>query len=335
MRRKTRLAMLGAMVAALIAPGIWVSTPSAQAVSYRYWSYWTGGDSGWSYSSFGPASLRPADGSVEGWRFGIGSGTTGAGLTPRTAPDFQRVCATTEATPDTKRVAIVIDPGLPEHAPAGESPRSAWAMCVTAPPSATGFDILRAAASVRTRQGMVCGLAGYPTSECAVIVNDPRTPPDTTATPPPRPTPKPTPASTPVGPPQSTPAASPRPTATREVAPADTGTDATPAAPGVDSPVRESRHQSGDESGDESADESGNASAQTASPPSHQRAAYTAATAPDEQVHRAQTPDPQITIVSAAVTDTSTGPGPAAAAIGALVIVILGVGAYLRRRLRT
>jgi hypothetical protein len=321
---------MSAMALALITSGVWVSTPTAQAVSYRYWSYWTGGDSGWTYASFGPASLRPADGSVEGWRFGIGSGTNGSGLMPRSTPDFQRVCAGTEAQPDAKRVAIIIDPGLAEDAPHGESPRGAWAMCVTAPPSATGFDILRAAATVRTRQGMVCGLAGYPASECAVIVQNPQAPsptqPPVSASP--RPTsptaPKPVPQPVPTS--AAAPAPPPRPTSGQASAPAQAGAHPRPSPPGA-----------GDVTPDMN-DEPGDAASPVAQPtPTPQRSAPTDAMTSPEQVPQslAGQPEPQITIVSAAVSDTSAGPGPFAAVAGAIIIAALGAGAFARRRLRS
>ena len=43
------------------------------ASGYKYWSYWHGGSS-WTYSSAGPAYVRPNDGSVEGWHYVDGGG---------------------------------------------------------------------------------------------------------------------------------------------------------------------------------------------------------------------------------------------------------------------
>lgn len=339
MRSWTRLAMMGALSGALIiTPAITPAlpfTPAADAASYRYWSYWTGGDGGWSYSSWGPASLRPTDGSVEGWRFGVGPGTNSAGLMPRSAADFNQVCAGTEPKPGTKRVAIVIDPGLPEHAPDGESPRTPWAMCVTAEPSASGFDILRAAASVRTQQGMVCGLAGYPANECAVVVSTPRPPQE------PVPSREPAPVSDPSAQPvpETQPSVQPKRPASEPVtdggAVSDTGTDdrSTSVAQKPPRPTAESTPGSPTRTGDAVSRDGDSTSMGSASDVTA-RASLTpvAPGSRSDADHRAANPDPQVTIMSAAVTDNASGPGPTAALIGAVAIGLLAALTFLRRR---
>lgn len=46
-----------------------VNTPPASA----YWAYWHAAPGGtWTYSTLGAASYNPAQGTVEGWRFGSG-----------------------------------------------------------------------------------------------------------------------------------------------------------------------------------------------------------------------------------------------------------------------
>ncbi len=340
MPRWSRLATAGALAGVLIVGGTPTFAPAAEAASFRYWSYWLGGDSGWTYSSWGPASLRPADGSVEGWRFGVGQGTGGAGLAPRIAADFDQVCGGTQPAPDTKRVAIIIDPGLAEHAPPGESPRGTWAMCVTAPPSATGFDILRAAASVRTQSGMVCGLAGYPARECAVVVSSP-TPSPTPSPAPSRdstPSRQPTPVAEPTSQSAPTPQSTNRPDRPNSPAPSPTtgvssdrqassaspvGSSATADEPSPDAIL--SQESIGRERDSTSIGSAADSEVQAASP---DPAARSNPVADD----RLTGPDPQITIVSAPVTDTTGGPGPTAAVIGAIAIALLAALAYLRRR---
>lgn len=325
LHRVVRLAMactlmvVGSLALAIAGSG------TASAASYRYWSYWLGIDGDWRYSSWGPASLTPDDGSVEGWRFGVGEGTSGAGLTPRNAPDFDRICAGTPASEGTKRVAIIIDPGLAEHAPPGESPAGAWAMCVTAPLAATGSDILRAAASVRTQQGMVCGLAGYPASECAVIVDQaqpvttprPSTTPSRTQTPRPTPTSRPAPTSRPTA--ASSPTSPPAPVTSPAVVATSPSAADTPSTP--NDPTGRADTSSPDSS----------------VPPPSRLATRDAPDAGeiDSQVPTSTisaTPSPDLTIVSTTVTDPSDGPGPTMALIGVAAIAVLAVLAVLRRR---
>lgn len=326
MRRLLRL-LAPATAAGLLLAVAW--TPQdAQAASYRYWSYWLGADSTWTYAAWGPASVRPEDGSVQGWRFGVGEGTAGAGLTPRSAPDFDRICAETPAAEGSKRVAIVIDPGLAEHAPAGETPAGAWAMCVTAPVTASGFDILREAASVRTQQGMVCGLAGYPARECAVIVDAPRPTPVTTT---------PQPESTPTPTPSTGPSASSRP--------APTGSSASTSPPSPLAPPDSTNQgpQTDDRSGTtastplDSDSSAGNVVAGDApysTPPESTGGSRPSRSSPSGAPSpiTSTSPSPDVTIVSATVTDPSAGPGPTMAIIGAVAIVMIAALALLRRR---
>ena len=312
-------ALLAGLLVVVGAFAALIATPqNANAVSYRYWSYWTGSDSGWTYSSWGPASLRPADGSVEGWRFGVSSGTTGAGLQPRATADFDRICADTQADEGFKRVAVIIDPGLAEDAPDGESPGGLWAMCVSASPSATGADILRSAASVRTQAGMVCGLAGYPARECAVVLRDESgddatqvsPTPTTTSAPSPEPTPRP-----------STVAEDTAPTSS---APLPTPTRSSPASP---SPRESTSAEQpiGTAATERSTPPSGDAS----SPAAVSQATSTVA---PTRAPTANEPSPEVSIVAAAVTGSGSGPGPLMAIIGVGAIAVIATLAILQRR---
>jgi len=183
-RRRTIVAACAAAVV-VVAPAAWAPAAS-QAASYRYWSYWLGTDSGWSFASVGPAFRTPADGTIEGWRYAV-TGVQGH-QAPGLAADFAAVCAGTPPQDDRKRVAVVVDPGSSADAPDGEQAPGAWAMCVVAEPGASGYDILRAAATVRTDRGLICAIGGYPARGCAEVVADP--------TPAPTPTPTPTPSRT-------------------------------------------------------------------------------------------------------------------------------------------
>lgn len=311
-------ALLAGLLVVVGAFAALIATPqNANAVSYRYWSYWTGSDSGWTYSSWGPASLRPADGSVEGWRFGVSSGTTGAGLQPRATADFDRICADTPAEVGLKRVAVIIDPGLAEDAPDGESPGGLWAMCVSAPPSATGADILRSAASVRTQAGMVCGLAGYPARECAIVLRDEpgddatqvSPTPTTTSAPSPEPTPRPSTVT------ETTPTSS---------APLPTPTRSSPASPSPRESTS-SEQPIGTAATERSAPPSDDASSPAAVPQATSTVAPTRAPTANE-------PSPEVSIVAAAVTGSGSGPGPLMAIIGVGAIAVIATLAILQRR---
>lgn len=180
--RMLRVAAAGAMALAALA---WASP--ADAATYRYWSYWIGDSGAWSFSNVGPAFRIPADGAVEGWRF---SEAGVSGDTPPTfAPSFDEVCGATEAPADGKRVAVIVDPGSATDAPDGEQPPGAWALCVTADADATGYAVLRAAAGVRVDRGLICGINGYPASECGAVVRDPQPSPAPTRSPKPKPAP--------------------------------------------------------------------------------------------------------------------------------------------------
>lgn len=176
------LVAIAMMIATSIAG---LGAASAQATSYRYWTYWLGSDSGWSFSNLGPAFRTPADGSVEGWRFAVTQ--TVGGAPPRAAASFNDICGDTPAVADRKRVALIVDPGSPSDAPPGENGGAAWASCVVAAPNATGFDILTAKISVRTQRGLICALGTFPATECAPVIRDDPSP--TTPAPPPKPQP--------------------------------------------------------------------------------------------------------------------------------------------------
>lgn len=146
-------------------------SPAAQAASFRYWTYWHGSAAGWSFATAGPASVIPADGSVEGWRFAITATAGAPGDQPRITPSFADVCAGTPEEAGRKRVALVIDPGPQSTAPDGQSPGPVVATCVVADPEANGYHVLRTVAEMRTEDGLVCGIAGYPTGECAPVID--------------------------------------------------------------------------------------------------------------------------------------------------------------------
>lgn len=148
------------------------ATTAAQAASgFRFWGYyqWTGGK--WAFATKGAAQTVPADGSVEGWRFAVAPETISR--LPRADGDFAKICAAAPAEQGKKRVALIIDGGLPADAPAGGTPIAPRGVCVVTAPASTGAQILAAAATVRTGTGgLTCGIDGYPATGCGEAVKN-------------------------------------------------------------------------------------------------------------------------------------------------------------------
>ena len=113
------LALRGAAVitATLVLVGLvgaWGAS-TAEATSYRFWAYWLGSDTGWSFSNQG-ASRRPADGTVEGWRFAVSEASSST-TPPRHSTSFAQICGSTPPQDGKKRVGLVVDFGTATDAP--------------------------------------------------------------------------------------------------------------------------------------------------------------------------------------------------------------------------
>ena len=154
-------------ISAIATMAIALMPAPAHADAYRYWSYWTGGDQ-WTYSSRGPGFRSPADGGVEGWRFVVSPKDGSQAAAPRTASTFDQLCPGTAPAPTgQKRVAVVIDFGPAGIAPVGQTPPKTSVTCLTVPAAANGLQTLQKAAQLRFHSsGLICGIAGYPASEC-------------------------------------------------------------------------------------------------------------------------------------------------------------------------
>ena len=160
--------MLG-IIATVLAAGPAMAANDGPA--YRYWAYWIAASGEWQFAPSGPAARAPQDGEVEGWRFAV---TTAAGdQPPRADPSgaFASACGATAAAPGMKRIAIVIDPGTTTDAPPGQSPGAARMACALIPIDATSAIALGSVSDVRADAGLVCGLDGYPSGECAPVVS--------------------------------------------------------------------------------------------------------------------------------------------------------------------
>ncbi|MCB5907100.1 SCO2322 family protein [Streptomyces pinistramenti] len=156
----------------LAAAAVGLGAGPAQAQEYRYWSFWDGAGGSWAYATQGPATLRPADGAVTGFRFTVSADSAAAGK-PRPAADFTALCAGTPAKAGAKRIGVVIDFGTAADAPKGERPPKPRAECARVPADASAGDALAAVAEPLRydAHALLCGVAGYPKAGCAEQVS--------------------------------------------------------------------------------------------------------------------------------------------------------------------
>jgi len=146
---------------------------NANAAEYRYWTFWTQEGDSWVFSPVGSASTNPPEGSAQAWRFDATSPSV-AGVPPADTPSavFERACGDVLPIVGTKRVAIVIDSGDPALSPEGEVPPAPTAYCAVGKLDTHGYDLLKTVVELRTDNGFICGVSGYPASECATAVDD-------------------------------------------------------------------------------------------------------------------------------------------------------------------
>ncbi|MEU8786068.1 SCO2322 family protein [Streptomyces sp. NPDC048637] len=166
--RRTRIA--GAVLLAGTVTGL--AAGPAQGQEYRYWSFWDSKGGSWTYATQGPATLRPADGAVEGFRFTVGADSAAAGK-PRTAAGFDAICRDTPAKDGRKRIGIVLDFGTAADAPGGERPPKARSECAQVSEDASAGEALAAVARPLRydANALLCAIAGYPKAGCAEAVN--------------------------------------------------------------------------------------------------------------------------------------------------------------------
>ncbi|MCL6732723.1 SCO2322 family protein [Streptomyces neyagawaensis] len=147
----------------------------AHAAAYRYWSFWDRGADGfgWVYATQGPSTARPSDGDVQGFRFAVSADSDDA-AEPRGAARFDAICSGTAARDGQKRIALVLDFGTAEDAPAGETPPPARTACARVPSDATTADALAAVAKPLRydTNALLCSIAGYPRKGCGEAIAD-------------------------------------------------------------------------------------------------------------------------------------------------------------------
>jgi hypothetical protein len=185
--------VVGVLVAVPLALAALLATAGpAEAATYRYWTYWWGGETGkakpgWTFAKVGPAGHTVQDTWVLGWRFATSRSTTGS-APPRQSSDFATLCPRLAPVAGSVRVALVIDYGTAADAPPGQGPPTTSSVrveCLTIAGTPKGTDVLRDATPpvrVRSENGLICALDGYPRNECAPVVADPAPTPTATRT---------------------------------------------------------------------------------------------------------------------------------------------------------
>ncbi|MEW1679821.1 SCO2322 family protein [Streptomyces sp. NPDC093594] len=161
MTRRVTLLFLAALLPLLAGAG------QAQAVGYRYWSFWERDGGAWTYATVGPSLVRPADGSVQGFRFSV-SEDSGDAAKPRGTASFDEICAKTPQKDGSKRVALVVDFGTPADAPSGEKPPAVRTACAQMPQDASTAEALASVAKPLRydSNAMLCAIEGYPAKGC-------------------------------------------------------------------------------------------------------------------------------------------------------------------------
>ena len=162
------------LIAAALILSVVFPSPSHGAKGYRYWGYFqaSAGASSWSAAMTGP-SVEVKDGDVEGWAFVFSSNDIPA-VEPMMDPDFATLCGQTPETSGRIRVGLVVDFGAGNIAPDGEVPNEFFSDCVVVDKGSVGLDVLKAALEVRAGDsGLICGIAGYPATECGAEIDEP------------------------------------------------------------------------------------------------------------------------------------------------------------------
>jgi hypothetical protein len=160
-------AVLALLVAAFL--GALVVAP-AQAAAYRFWGFYQLENGAWVFAQKGPDQTVPADGSVDGWRYAVGDESSSR--FPRAVMTFAQVCGSTAPQAGSKRVAVVVDFGRPADSENAATPPEPKAVCAVVPEKGTSTDVLKAAGELRVEKGLICSVAGYPTSGCGGEVKE-------------------------------------------------------------------------------------------------------------------------------------------------------------------
>ena len=166
--RRVPLRVLLAVLAASCLAAL--TAAPAHAAAYRFWGFYQLTNGAWAFAQKGPDQIVPADGSVDGWRFAVSD--EASTRFPRAGLTFDQICGSTPAQDGQKRVGLVVDFGRPADSAAGTTPPEPKAVCAVVDKDATSTAVLAAAGEVRAEKGLVCGVAGYPATDCGGPVKE-------------------------------------------------------------------------------------------------------------------------------------------------------------------
>jgi len=157
----------------------------AEASGYRYWNYWqtfaSGGTMTWRFAAAGPYFTTPkADQWVEGWRFETSDPFGPLPPPPRASAKYSDLCHDA-VVPGKYRIAIVVDFGILTDVPAGDvlPLPNRMVICRLISPGTNSFAALQdSGIELRANpSSYICGIHGYPRTECAGVGSGTPSPP--------------------------------------------------------------------------------------------------------------------------------------------------------------
>ena len=170
--RRSAGVLISLFVAVFVVAGF---SGTAHAVDgYKFWNYFHATDGAWAFSQKGASAYEPADGTIEGYRFGTTTANDTDGLPPRAdlaEVNFETICGAAEADAGQKRVGVVIDYGTEADAD-DTTPPAPRAECAVVDADANGLQVLQAVANVRIENSFSCAIDGYPAQGCGTPVAD-------------------------------------------------------------------------------------------------------------------------------------------------------------------
>lgn len=159
----TRRVVIGALTA--IFTLFWL-VPAAHAEEYSYWSLWVTADDQWAPSQTGAGGISLADGSVIGAKYVRTAEALSEADAPKKPATFADLCPNQPAaTEGLINVAVVLDFGTSDIAPAGATPPAEEVACEALPADSNGSTALAAAATVTaSSDGFITDIDDYPSA---------------------------------------------------------------------------------------------------------------------------------------------------------------------------
>ena len=159
-RRRSSRACLSALT---VAP--------AHAAAYRYWGFYQLTDGAWAFAQKGSDQTVPADGRVDGWRFAVADDSLDP--LPARRPDLRRRSAARPLPRPARSGSASSSTSGARPMPPTARPRPSRRRCApSSPRTPRARPCSPRRGDVRTEKGLVCGVAGYPASDCGGAVKE-------------------------------------------------------------------------------------------------------------------------------------------------------------------